>query len=439
MLVNPLKAVKPEKTIGITDSRVNRIVGDLQGYLINYHSDLLSDVTINTENNKMTEKVIREKIFRDYSHVNIDVNELVKRVLDKFFGYSILQKHLEDINVSDIRLNAFNSIRVKRKGRWYNTGQSFMDGYEYYNFVRYCVLKNGGKITEETPSVRVSDRVNMLRITASIPPVNVSPPSLVIRIHRPEVFSSLDDLFTGESFMMDLEIYDFLIKAVASGCNIVVAGPSASGKTTLLRALINRLPEDLAITINEENAELFSNHPNVIQRQIIDSREQEKNIDLEQLSREALLMTNDVIVVGEIKGPETLVLFDAMSTGHICYTTVHSNKAELTLDRIVLLMKKNPLAQQYTDKYLRELLAESVDLVVYLRKFRVVEIAEVIYEKKAGTISFNPLYRFSVKEYVDGEMKGIFRTVGKPRQKVKDKFTQHQNEFERLFRGDMDE
>ena len=433
MFIDPLDPVKPAYVKEIADTRVGKVVNDIVDFLIRYHADILSDVQINVENNRITEKVIREKIYRDHAYVNIDINELVKKVLDRLFGYHILQKYIDNREVSDIRVTAYDNIWIRKKGKWFKTGDKFSDEDEYFNFVRYCVLKNKGRITEEKPSVLVSDRINKLRIHARIHPVNISPPSLVIRIHRPEVFSSLEELYSGESFMMNLEMYDFLTKVINAGCNIIIAGPSASGKTTLLRALINKIPDHLAITTNEESAELHSSHPNIIQSQILSDREENKNIDLEKLTRESLLMTNDVIVVGEIKSSETLALFDAMSTGHICYTTVHSDKAETTLDRIIILMKKNPLAQQYSDQYLRELLADSIDLIIYVKRFKVVEISEVIIEESSKQVKYNPLFQFSIKEFVDGEMKGIFIKAGHPMQKVKDKLLKHSKEFERLY------
>ena len=74
-----------------------------------------------------------------------------------------------------------------KNGKWCKIDESFSSETEFYNFVRYCVLKNNGKITHENPIVIVSDRKNHLRIEAGISPVNIISPSLVIRIHRPEL------------------------------------------------------------------------------------------------------------------------------------------------------------------------------------------------------------------------------------------------------------
>lgn len=436
MLIDPFKTAKEEQVMDITFDRVDKVVGDIVGYLINYHSDILSDVQIDAGDNRMVEKIIREKIYRDHIHINIDINDLVKRVLDRLFGYHILQKHIDDGDVSDIRTVTWNNIWIKKKGKWINTGDRFSDEADYLNFVRYCVLKNKGKITEEKPMVVVSDRRNKLRIEAGIAPVNVGAPNLVIRIHRPESFESLDDLYAGESFMMSSEIYKFLLEAVTAGCNIIIAGKGASGKTTLLRALIDKIPGDIAVTSNEETAELFSRHPNIIQRQILKNRDGNKGISLENLTAHSLVMTNDAIVVGELKGSEAMVFFDAISTGHRGYATVHSDSAELTLDRLVTLMKRDPQAQQYSDKYLRELLAESIDLVIYMKNFKIEEVSEVLLEKKHGNVKINPLFKFETRQVIEGELKGIFKKTGEPMQKARVKLSISHTEFKRLYGGE---
>lgn len=434
MLIDPLKkAFGQENAIKVTIDRVNKVVGEIIDYLINYHSDLLSDVQAKTENNKNIERIIREKIYRDHVHINIDANELVKKVLDRLFGYHILQKYIDDKNVSDIRVLDWNNVHIKRKGKWIKAEDRFSGPTDYNNFVRYCVLKNKGKITEEKPIVVVSDRKNKLRIEAGIPPVNIGAPNLVIRIHRTEFFTRLDELYSGDSYMMNLEIYNFLLEAITAGCSIMISGKGGSGKTTLMRALIDKIPQSLAITSNEETAELFSQHPNIIQRQILKNREAGRNITLESLTAQSLLMTNDVIVVGELKGAEAMIFFDAVSTGHRAYATVHSDSAEMTLDRLVTLMKRDPQAQMYSDQYLKELLADSIDLIVYMKNFKVAEVSEIIFDRQKRTITYNHLYRYKTKEIIDGESKGVFIKMQEPKQKLKQKIEINKKEFQRIY------
>ena len=294
-------------------------------------------------------------------------------------------------------------------------------------------MKNHGKITNEEPIVVVSDRKNNLRIEAGIEPVNVSSPNLVIRIHRPNLNQTLEELFMSDIEMFDLDIYKFLVKSIISGCNVIISGKGGSGKTTLMRNLINRIPEDLSITSNEETAELNLSHPNVIQREILNNRNKDKNITLAKLTAHSLVMSNDVVVIGELKGEEAMVFFDAVSTGHRGYATVHSDSSKNTLDRLVTLMKRDISAQSYTDKYLRKLLAMSVDVVIFMKNFKIHEIAEVIYDEEIQDVGYNILFEFKVDRYENGKSIGHFEKVNDAINKVKEKIELSTTEIERVL------
>lgn len=427
MLINPLKSeannVEPNLEVN-----KDKVIGEIISFLINNYSDYLSDIDINRN---IVENIIREKVYKEYANMNTE--STIKNILDRIFGYYILQKYIDYADVSDIRVTSFDRVFVKRKGNWERIKESFNSKEDYTNFVRYCILKNHGKITNEEPIVVVSDRKNNLRIEAGIEPVNVSSPNLVIRIHRPNLNQTLEELFMTDIEMFDLDIYKFLVKSIISGCNIIISGKGGSGKTTLMRNLINRIPEDLSITSNEETAELNLSHPNVIQREILNNRNKDKNITLAKLTAHSLVMSNDVVVIGELKGEEAMVFFDAVSTGHRGYATVHSDSSKNTLDRLVTLMKRDISAQSYTDKYLRKLLAMSVDVVIFMKNFKIHEIAEVIYDEEIQDVRYNILFEFKVDRYENGKSIGHFEKVNDAINKVKEKIELSTTEIERVL------
>lgn len=425
MLINPLKS-EIENISVKNDVNKDKVIGEIITFLINNYSDYLSDIDINKS---IVENIVREKVYKEYSNMNTE--STIKSILDKLFGYHILQKYIDDKDVSDIRVTRYDNVFIKRKGNWVKTKEEFNNEEDYINFVRYCILKNHGKITNETPIVIVSDRKNNLRIEAGIEPVNITSPNLVIRIHRPEMLQTLEELFISNIEMIDIEIYKFLIKSIIAGCNIIISGKGGSGKTTLMRNLINRIPEDLSITSNEETAELYSTHPNIIQREILKNRNENKNITLAKLTAHSLVMSNDVVVIGELKGEEAMVFFDAVSTGHRGYATVHSDSSTNTIDRLVTLMKRDSNAQNYTDKYLRMLLSLSIDIVVFMKNFKVHEIAEVLYNEEIQDVEYNILFRFNVERYEDGKSVGHFEKVNEPVGKCKDKIDLSEYEIER--------
>ena len=419
MLINPLKIEKKvegsEKNLEVNRSKV---IGEIISYLITNYSDYLSDININKE---IVENIVREKVYKEYASLNTE--STINAILDRLF--------IDNTNISDIRVTNYNNIFVKEIGVWKKINESFLNENDYENFVRYCVLRNGGKITNESPIVVVSDRKNNLRIEAGIEPVNVNSPSLVIRIHRPDGIKTLEELKDAE--MINNDIYNFLIKAIVAGCNIVISGKGGSGKTTLVRNLINKIPENLSITSNEETAEIYSTHPNIIQREILKNRADDKNITLAMLTAHSLVMSNDVIVIGELKGEEAMVFLDAISTGHRGYATVHSDSSKNTVDRLVTLMKRDSKAQTYTDKYLRKLLSMSIDIVIYMSNFKVQEITEVYYDNENDDIAYNPLFEFKVEKYEKGKSIGKFKKIGKPLERVKTKIDLYKKEIERAM------
>jgi pilus assembly protein CpaF len=233
--------------------------------------------------------------------------------------------------------------------------------------------------------------------------------------------------------MVNKDISVLLSKLIISGCNIVISGKGGSGKTTLMRTLINRIPQNLSITSCEETAELFSTHPNIIQREILSNRNDDKNITLSNLMTHSLVMSNDCIVVGELKGEEALLFFDSVSTGHRGYATVHSDSSLNTVDRLVTLMKRDNRAQMYTDTYLTKLLAQSIDVVIYMENFKVQEITEINYNSELQEVQYNPLYVFDVEKYENGKSIGTFKKKNSPKWKAKKKLELSKMEIEKVI------
>lgn len=415
MLINPLKNETTEKQEAQNVSKRDA-VNEIIAFLIQNYSEYLSEVD---ENRQFVENLVKEKVYRDYANMNTD--STIKDILNRLFGYHILQKFIDDKSVTDIRVTRFDNIIIKKNGVWEKTNETFYNEEEFLNFVRYCVLKNHGKITRETPIVIVSDRKNNLRIEAGIEPVNVVSPNLVIRIHRPDKIQTMEELCITDIEMFNVDMYKFLLNSMKAGGNIIISGKGGSGKTTLMRNLVNEIPEELSITSNEETAELYSTHPNIIQREIIKNRMDDKNITLADLTAHSLVMSNDVIVIGELKGEEAMAFFDAVATGHRGYATVHADSSISTIDRLVTLMKRDAKAQMYTDKYLRKLLSMSVDLVIFMRNFKVHEIQEVLYNGQNDDVEYNLLYEFEVEKYVKGKSIGKFKKVNEPRGRIAEK------------------
>ena len=136
MLINPLKNEISKVTQPQDISKMDAI-SEIISYLINNYSEYLSDVDLNKE---FVENIVKEKVYADYSNLNTD--STINDILNRLFGYHILQKYIDDKEVSDIRVTAYDHIIIKKNGNWQKTSESFCNEEDFLNFVRYCVLKN---------------------------------------------------------------------------------------------------------------------------------------------------------------------------------------------------------------------------------------------------------------------------------------------------------
>ena len=374
MIINPYK-VYEEKEETTYEIKKN-IVKEISERIINENINL-----INSEDKKVINKKIEEILIGSYKLNDNDREKVKKQILDKIYGYDILQKFIIDNVTTDIRVVRYDQIYVKQLGIWKKVDEQFESKEELDNFIKFCALKNGANINFENPVVIFSDKSNKLRIEAGISPVSVNSSSLVIRIHRAEVEDTLEGLWIKVG-MISKDEYVLLTKCINEKKNIILCGQGGSGKTTLLRALLNKLPKDIAITCNEETAELYLEDRNIIQRECILSRKEDKNIDLEKLAKHALVMSNDVIVIGEMKGKEANVFFDSISTGHMGLATVHADSSKNAIDRIITLIKKDIKAQYYTEKFLKEYISKCIDLILFMEGYKVKDILYMQCEKE---------------------------------------------------------
>ncbi len=103
------------------------------------------------------------------------------------------------------------------------------------------------------------------------------------------------------------------------------------------------------------------------------------------------------------------------------YATVHADSSKTTLDRLVTLMKRDNKAQMYTDQYLRKLLSQSLDLVVFMKNFKIVELAEVVFDQEKNDVDYRILFEYQEEIKKNGEKTGKFMMINEPTEALKEK------------------
>lgn len=244
-----------------------------------------------------------------------------------------IESLLVDDDISEIMCNPDSTCWIERAGRITRADEHRFDPGELHAGLEVIANKFGKQLDASHPilNVRLPDGS---RLAAIIPPVVGPEPLLNIRIFGRRNYS-LEDLVNCGT--IPREMVGQLRRAVQNRRNILISGATGTGKTTLLNALANELPDDERIFIIEDTAEIRLKKPHVI------SSESQSNTHKEEISFETLLKAAmrhrpDRIILGEVRGPEARTLLDSMNTGHDgTLTTIHASSTEGAIRRLAAL------------------------------------------------------------------------------------------------------
>lgn len=341
-------------------------VNDLQDELANDLSVLISDVNRGHVKRNVLEQEIEKRCLANPKIKN--PAKTAMRILDNIYGYGWLQHFIDDPEVSDIDVLHYDSVMIRRNGVYSFVSSEFEDEKHLSRFLKYIVIRNGGTINESKPHCRVADHVNKLRINACISPRNATGASLTIRKHSNKTNTILDLHHMG---MMDERTMNLLKKACEDRKNILICGKGAAGKTTLLRAVIEASDEMERILVCEKDAEIFPDKKNCIVQRISKRIGGEEEHDLNSLIEEGLTMSLDTYCIGEITGKEAWPLIKAGYSDHRTLATIHAQSAKDALDRLLMLCADD---HRLSEAKVIEMIQKSIDLVVYMKRFKVEEI-----------------------------------------------------------------
>ena len=304
---------------------------------------------------------------------------LIEDVLDEVFGLGPLEPLLKDPSISDIMVNGFDNVYVERAGKVVETNVRFKDTAHVRMIIDRIVSNIGRRIDDSSPIVdaRLADGS---RVCAVIPPLSLIGPVMSIRRFGKKLLST-DDLLKNET--MTTGMLDFLSGAVEARLNVVVAGGSGSGKTTMLNTLSRFIPEAERVVTIEDTAELQLQQEHVVRLETRPMNiEGAGAITQRDLVINALRMRPDRIIIGECRGPEALDMMQAMNTGHDgSMTTTHANSPRDAFSRMETMVMM--ASQNIPDKVIRQMLASAIHLVVHCARLndgtrKIMAVSEVI-------------------------------------------------------------
>jgi pilus assembly protein CpaF len=275
------------------------------------------------------------------------------------------------------------------------------------------VSRVGRRIDESSPMVdaRLPDGS---RVNAIIPPLALDGPILSIRRFGRNPLT-IDDLLSFGS--MSPEIVGLLRAMVLARLNILVSGGTGSGKTTLLNCLSSFIPDNERIVTIEDSAELQLQQPHVVRLETRPPNIEGKGqVTQRDLVRNSLRMRPDRIIVGEVRGAESLDMLQAMNTGHDgSISTVHANSARDALLRLEMMMQMAGF--DLPTKAMRQQISLALDAIVHTSRLsdgtrKVMSITEVV-GMEGDTITLQDLFMYQ-REGVDaqGNVIGRFMSTG---------------------------
>ena len=303
---------------------------------------------------------------------------LAQEVLDEVFGLGPLEPLLKDPTVSDILVNTANSVYVERRGLLEKTDITFSDNRHLLQIIDKIVSSVGRRVDESSPMVdaRLPDgsRVNVI-----IPPLAVDGPILSIRRFGRSPLTADDLVRTG---MLTEPMLETLAAAVKARLNIIVSGGTGAGKTTLLNVLSAFISEKERIVTIEDSAELQLKQAHVVRLETRPPNVEGKGaVRQRELVINALRMRPDRVILGEVRGEETLDMLQAMNTGHDgSITTIHSNTPRDAVARMETMTMMGEV--RIAEKAVRAQIASAVHLIVQVSRMsdgsrRVTHITEI--------------------------------------------------------------
>lgn len=336
---------------------------------------------------------------------------LIQRIVDDTVGLGVLEPLISDQSVTEIMVNGVHNLFVERNGRIERIPSAFTSEEELYQTIDRIVSTVNRRVDESSPMVDArlvgGERVNVI-----IPPLALDGPTMTIR-RFPKPFR-MHDLVAKASLPDD--VAELLGAMVRVRFNILVSGGTGTGKTTFLNALSGMIPDHERIITIEDSAELSLQQSHVVRLEGRPANTEGKGeVSIRDLVKNSLRMRPDRIVVGEVRGGETMDMLQAMNTGHEgSLTTVHANSARDALGRLETLASMSDL--ELPVDTIRDQINSAIDIIVQLERDskgvrRVRQIEAVTSERRDGYAT-EPIMRY---EEVSQSGQGRFCTFRLPK------------------------
>lgn len=360
---------------------------------------------------QMIQDILEEAGRKEYIPLNEKI-QISRELFNAFRKLDILQELIEDDSITEIMINGTEHIFFEREGKMFRSERKFLSLEKLEDVIQQIVSGTNRYVNESSPIVdaRLADgsRVNVV-----LRPVALNGPIMTIRKFPKEAISMRQLIQFGS---ISEEAAEFLKVLVRAKYNIFVSGGTGAGKTTFLNALSDFIPKEERIITIEDNAELqIKGVDNLVRLEARNANlEGEGAVTIRDLIKSALRMRPDRIIVGEVRGEETVdMISSAMLNGHSgSMSTGHANNSADMLKRLETMML---MGIELPFTAIQRQIASALDIIVHLGRLRdksrkVLEIAEVT-EYEQGNIQLRTLYTFREEGTENGKVQGRLMKV----------------------------
>jgi pilus assembly protein CpaF len=344
--------------------------------------------------------------------------ELLDDICNDVLGYGPLEPLLARDDIADIMVNGSGTVYIEVAGKIQKTSIRFRDNQQLLNICQRIVSQIGRRVDESSPicDARLPDGS---RVNAIVPPLALDGPVLTIRKFKRDKLT-LEQLVRYNTITPE----GANILQIIGRCrvNTIVSGGTGSGKTTLLNCLTRYIDDDERIITCEDAAELQLQQPHVVRLETRPPNlEGEGQVTMRDLVKNCLRMRPERIIVGEVRGPESFDLLQAMNTGHDgSMGTLHANSPREALSRIESMITMG--GYSLPSRTIREMICASVDVVVQAARLRdgsrkITHITEVV-GMEGDVIITQDLFLYEMTgEDAQGKLTGQHRStgIGRPR------------------------
>ena len=343
-----------------------------------------------------------------------------RELFNAFRRLDILQDLIEDDSITEIMVNGTENIFYEKGGRLYRTDRHFISEERLCDVIQQIVGETNRYVNESSPVVdarlRDGSRVNVV-----LKPVAVNGPIMTIRKFPSEAITMEQLIRMGS---LTREAAEFIRQLVEAKYNIFVSGGTGAGKTTFLNAMSDYIPKEERIITIEDNAELqIQGVENLVRLEARGANLEGKGaVTIRDLIRSALRMRPDRIIVGEVRGEETVdMISSAMLNGHSgSMSTGHANNPADMLHRLETMMMMGidlPL------QAIQRQIASALDIIIHLGRLRdksrrVLKIEEVL-DYMDGRIRTETLYEFREEGMKDEKIEGSLVKAGEIKNREK--------------------